>query len=249
MALDAVIAVKPHTSPWITASLSSTDLQAWSQKPPRPPLSAACDVNAAYSASAVMQVQPTQQSPWEARSHSGVPLALLMAHRRLHPLTELVSTVYHGVPQCTTVYSTQWTPFDWAASYIPSSEHQYATPSHRRVIVFTCCCFSSLVSLNLFLASVTLSWSEVWYGLRYGLRYESRGMRGEVWVEMYGKVQTTRWVCARALNSDSHRLGPHLTLAQCPLTDWITHRDATLTWVQSPKSQKDVRADEFLWKL
>ena len=181
----------------------------------------ACDASKAYSASAVMQVQPTQQSPWEARSHSGVPLALLMAHRRLHPLTELVSTVYHGVPQwttvchsvpecatvcqsvpqcttvchnvpeCTTVYSTQWTPFDWAASYIPSSEHQYATPSHRRVIVFTCC-VPSLISLNLFLASVTLPWSEVWYGLRYGLKYERRVMRRgmsrevwEVWEERY----------------------------------------------------------------
>ena len=131
------------------------------------------------------------------------------------------ATVYHGVPQCTTVYSTQWTPFDWAASYIPSSEHQYATPSHRRVIVFTCC-VPSLVSLNLFLASVTLPWSEVWYGLRYGLKYERRvmrrGMSREVWGMRIGMVRS--------------RLRGEFVLVRSILTrtDWVH----TSHWLNAP---------------
>ena len=140
----------------------------------------ACDASKAYSASAVMQVQPTQQSPWEARSHSGVPLALLMAHRRLHPLTELVSTVYHGVPQCATVnHGVQYTVYTlWLSgqlhSFFGTSVCNSVTPSRHclHMLLFFIFGFFKLI---LSISHTSLVWVMVWFKV----------WSDEVWEESY----------------------------------------------------------------
>ena len=176
MALVAVIAVKAHTSRWVTASLSSI------QRSRRIPSSS--------SKSSSVCKWSLLRSPLERRwSHSGVPLVLLMAQRRLHPLTE--------------------------RPYIPSTEHQYATHSHRLslylviVIVFICFIIDFFIQtflLALFTQKVwiywnikidfTLTWSwssllpwvwrQAWYNLMYGRICMCKDMMKGIHVQSYG---------------------------------------------------------------
>ena len=166
MALVAVIAVKAHTSRWVTASLSSI------QRSRRIPSSS--------SKSSSVCKWSLLRSPLERRwSHSGVPLVLLMAQRRLHPLTE--------------------------RPYIPSTEHQYATHSHRLslylviVIVFICFIIDFFIQtflLALITQKVLIYWNKTDFTLMWSwsslLPYGYGGRFGIIWC-MVGYVCVKIW--------------------------------------------------------